>query len=74
MWRAEHEENLFEIIEDEYVGFYIWRYIGKGPNTSHDYLQDTLKMAMEFAYEEWSVPLNSWYKTPEDTRPTYEQG
>lgn len=34
IWLAEHDGNRFEIVEDDAVGFYVYRYEGKGPCTT----------------------------------------
>jgi hypothetical protein len=57
---SHHNNQTFEIVEDlPEVGFYLYAYDSKGKNT-HDYLQDTLQMAKEYAFEEFGVPLESW--------------
>jgi hypothetical protein len=57
---ADHEGHRFEILEDELAGFYLFRFTGDGRISTHDYLQDYLATAKEFALEEWGVPLEAW--------------
>jgi hypothetical protein len=45
--------------KDEY-GFYLYVYDGITGFNTHDYLQDTLEIAKEQAFEEFGVPLDSW--------------
>ena len=57
---AKYNSQTFEIIEDNPdVGFYLYVYDTTGKNT-HDYLQDTLEITKEFAFEKYGVPLDSW--------------
>ena len=52
---AERDGRRHEIIHDSNVGYYVFRYIGQGPRTTHDYLQDDLEMAKYCAEEEFGV-------------------
>ena len=56
--KAEHDGRRFRIVHDAQVGFYI--YVYDGARCTHDYLQDTLDHAREFAREEFGVPVQSW--------------
>lgn len=61
-----HPENWnFEITRDSKAGYYLW--IFKNEETM-DYLQDTLEMAQEQAYEDFDVPLSSWAEMPDNTK------
>ena len=51
---------LFEIDCDELVGFYL--YIFDNNKCTHDYLQDTLEIAKEFAWKKYGIPKNDWMK------------
>ena len=56
---ADHGGKRFVIEEDNpEIGFYI--YVYENGKCERDYLQDTLEKAKEFAYEDFSVPLNGW--------------
>ena len=60
---AEHNNKRFEIIEDlPEVGFYLLVFDNQN-NCLFDFLQDTEKMAKEFALEKFQVPINSWINT-----------
>lgn len=48
----------YVIDEDEAVGFYL--YVLEGERCIYDYLQDTLKLAKEFAEERFGVPQTAW--------------
>ncbi len=66
---ANHGGRRFEIVEDlPEIGFYVYIYNENGENT-HDYLQDTLEMAKEFAYEDFAVPLDSWHEEEKQKGP-----
>ncbi len=57
---AEYNNLTFAIVEDKpEVGFYLYIY-DKQNICIRDYVQETEQMAKEFAFEEFSVPLNSW--------------
>lgn len=45
--------------------FYLFVFDAQGNNT-HDFMQDTLEIAQEQAYEDFHVPLDSWVA---DTEP-----
>src|SRR5436190_6445088 len=55
---TEHGGRRFRIVHDAAAGFYLYVYDG-APYT-HDYLQDTLDQAREFAREKFGVPVQSW--------------
>ena len=48
----------YVIEEDEAVGFYL--YVIEGDRCIYDYLQDSLKLAKEFAEEKFGVPASAW--------------
>lgn len=56
--QAEHAGRRFRIVHDAAVGFYLCVY--EGARCTHDYLQDTLDLALEFAQDELEVPIVSW--------------
>ena len=57
---SKHNNQTFEIVADQpEVGFYVYVYDNNGKNT-HDYLQDTLHMAKEFAFKKFGVSIDSW--------------
>jgi hypothetical protein len=57
--QAEHGGRRFRIeFGGEGVGYYV--YIYEGERCIHDYLQDTLDRARDFAHEEFGVPVQSW--------------
>jgi len=56
--QAEHDGRRFRIVHDPQAGFYL--YVYDGARCTHDYLQDTLDRAREFAREEFGVPVQSW--------------
>jgi hypothetical protein len=56
--QAEHGGRRFRIVHDAAAGFYL--YVYDGARCTHDYLQDTVDLAREFAREEFGVPVHSW--------------
>jgi hypothetical protein len=46
------------IDEDAAVGFYL--YVFEGDRCLYDYLQDSLKLAKDFAEERFGVPQAAW--------------
>lgn len=50
---------FFEINFDPSVGYYF--YVFKDKQCIEDYLQDSLELTFDFAYEQYKVPKNSWY-------------
>ncbi len=70
---AEHRGRRYEIVYDGIAEFfYVYRYDGLGPRTTHDYLQDELDIARECALEEFGVPLNAWRPASAGETPAYE--
>lgn len=55
---ATHGGRRFTIEHDSAVGFYL--YVFDGERCTHDYLQDTLDLAKQFALEEFDVPHDAW--------------
>jgi hypothetical protein len=55
---AEHSGRRFRIVQDSTAGFYL--YVYDGAKCTHDYLQDSLDAAREFARDEFAVPVQSW--------------
>ncbi len=50
----------FIIEHDKNVGFYLYVYDDATGKNTHDYLQDTLEIAKEQAFEDFGVHLDSW--------------
>lgn len=50
----------YKIKHDPSVGFYL--YVFDGDRCIHDYLQDTLELAMEYARDDFGVPKEAWEK------------
>jgi hypothetical protein len=62
-WRASCESLNpchFEIKEDPATGFYL--YVFEGERCVRDYLQDTLEIAIDTAFEDYGVPRDAWRK------------
>lgn len=60
-WKSKSDSNktrYYEIKHDPNVGFYL--YVFENDKCIHDYLQDTLELAMECAWEDFGVPKESW--------------
>ncbi len=55
---AEHDGCHFEI-QQQAEGFYVWRFVGDSPLSTHDYLQDDLPMALRCAHQ-WGIPDEAW--------------
>lgn len=65
-WRANSESlkpRLYEIKYDPAAGFYL--YVFEDNKCIRDYLQETLEIAMECAWEDYAVPKNAWKKFEE---------
>ena len=65
-WRANSEylkSRHYEIKHEPSVGFYL--YVFEGDKCIRDHLQDTLEIAMEYAWEDYGVPKNAWKKVQE---------
>ncbi len=54
------KHRYYEIKHDPSVGFYL--YVFENGKCICDYLQDTLELAMECAWEDFGVPKNAWEK------------
>ncbi len=52
------KKYYYEIKQDPAVGFYF--FVFDGNKCVHDNLQDTLKIAIDYAFEEYGVPEDSW--------------
>ena len=70
---AECDSHRYEIVVDETVGYYVFRYVGLGPRTSNDHLQDDLEMAKSCAEDEFGVPPEAWRSARVDEQPAYKQ-
>jgi len=57
--QASHGGRTFKIEEDANAGFYLYAF--EGTRCTHDYLQDTLAIAMECARERFGVPEDAWH-------------
>jgi hypothetical protein len=57
--KATYNGLRFEIEADSTVGFYL--YVFDGDKCTHDYLQDTLDFAKQYALDQFGVPLNAWH-------------
>jgi hypothetical protein len=55
---ADHSGRRFSIVHDSAAGFYL--YVYDGAKCTHDYLQDSLDAALEFARDQFGVPVQSW--------------
>ncbi len=62
-WTADitHPKPMHFIIrQDKTAGFYI--YVYENGHGLYDYLQDTLEIAMDFAFEKFHVPKDAWQR------------
>ena len=62
-WKAKFDSiktRYYEIKHDPNVGFYL--YVFENEKCINDYLQDTLELAIECAWEDFGVPKESWEK------------
>jgi len=50
--------RFYKIKHDQFAGFYL--YVFEDNRCIHDYLQDTLEMTIECAWEDYGVPKNAW--------------
>ncbi len=58
-YQTEYQSKVFRIEEDlPEVGAYLFVY--ENSKDIYDYLQDSIKDCMEFAEEEFGVPIDSW--------------
>jgi hypothetical protein len=65
-WIAEPhllKSRRFEINQEPLVGFYL--YVFENGECIRDHLQDTLKIAIETALEDYDVPKDAWRKVEE---------
>jgi hypothetical protein len=63
MWRAESQASNsmnFEIKHDPLVGYYL--YVFENGKCVREYLQDTLELAIESAFDDYKVPKDIWRK------------
>jgi len=68
-WHAKLDSLIsrqYEIKHDPLVGFYL--YVFEDGKCIRDYLQDTLELAMECAWEDFGVPKEAWKKVEIETR------
>ena len=68
---ADIDGRRYEIVEGLGEGFYVYRYFGQGPLSSHDYLQDDLEMAKRCAADRFRVPPDAWREAKPEERPAY---
>lgn len=61
-WHAYYNSRYFEIHHDPLVGFYL--YVFERKKCVRDYLQDTLELAMNHAWEEYGVRKEIWEIRP----------
>lgn len=62
-WKAilpSSKSKHYEIMYNPAVGFYL--YVFEGNKCIYDYLQDTLDLAMEYAWKDFDIPKNAWKK------------
>lgn len=60
-WQAKFKSHRhYEIKHDPSVGFYL--YVFDGNRCIRDYLQDTLEIAIECAWEDFGLPKDAWEK------------
>lgn len=65
-WKAKSQSTkprYYEIKHDPSVGYYL--YVYENGKCVRDYLNDSLELAMEYAWENFGVPLELWKKTKE---------
>lgn len=65
-WQAKSDSlksRHYEIKYDPNVGFYF--YVFEDGKCIRDYLQDTLELAMECAWEDFGVPIDAWERVEE---------
>jgi len=58
MWHSNNESLNLVIERDAKVGFYL--YIFKNHECIKDLLLDSLECAIEYAWENYGVPMDSW--------------
>lgn len=57
------KSRYYEIKYDPPIGFYL--YVFESDKYIYDYLQDTLEIAMECAWEDFGVPKEAWKQIEE---------
>lgn len=58
-YETTHHGKLFKVEEDyPEIGAYL--YVYENGRCEYDYLQNSIKDCMEFAVEQFGVPINSW--------------
>jgi hypothetical protein len=65
-WLADSEflrPRHYEIKKDSTVGFYL--YVFEGDKCVRDHLQDTIEIAIEYAFQEYGVPKDVWREVQE---------
>ena len=71
---AEQGGQRFEIIEGCGEGVYLLRYAGlHDSGSTHDYLQDTVVLAMECAKERFGVASSAWRAALPEEQPAYRR-
>jgi hypothetical protein len=70
---ADWDGHRHEIVQESDIGFYVYRYDGQGPRTTHDYLQDDIEMAKSCAADEFGVPAKAWRTADADEAPAYKR-
>jgi len=48
----------FEIVHEPGIGWYVYRF--ENDVCTHDFLQDTRKMAETFSHTQWAIPPLAW--------------
>lgn len=71
---AEHGNHRYEIVEGNGEGFYVFRYADlRGPQSTHDYLQDDLDRAKRCAQEEFGVDRSAWRPAATGEQPAFRK-
>jgi len=66
MLKARHDGKLYAIEQDRpEVGAYL--YVYENGLCIQDYLQNDVNMCIEFAYEDFGVPVDAWQKEVSDS-------
>jgi len=61
-FEAHYADSRFVVERDDAVGWYL--YVYHGDRCTHDYLQDTLELALEHAERQFGVPRSAWQPPP----------
>ena len=71
-YESQYDNKRFRI-EGPYedIGAYLFIFENDDVVNKYDYLQDTIQICMEFAFEDFNVPLDSWVELPEGTKSCY---